>query len=479
MSIYTKYDRYAAEGNIDRVFRDLPKGEGRSAIPPIFYRYVVVDTIYDPQTINKEKLDYWQHVVKIGNMEYANVLPRNTIIGKRVYEGLVENPLFLFPFFPSHLAFPCKPGEHVWVMYESPGTIDTNLGYWFCKITEPGFVDDVNHTHAPRVYEASFTPKIKDIYDGKGQAIYEFRNGRADYIDNERYTAAESQVIPGGDELAYEELLTNSDGSQLINYESVPRYRKRPGDMVLEGSNNTVIALGTDRIGSVVGQGFGEESGMIDLVAGRGQIPQTKGNEVVSRRIDKTEFLKELGKSTNELSPQEGDPDLLSDRSRILISQRTSPDRNLGISSYNETNFNDVIDSDNGDGSIIVKSDKIRLIARMDVEILVSGYELDENGKPVSITDPTKYAAVVIKKNGDIVFKPSLEGYIKLGGDDADKGLICSDIPVTAEKGGVSGPPMTTTMGGQFAGSISSGGKDNNGSLSAGQAKYANKVLVK
>jgi hypothetical protein len=503
MAGYIRIDRHVAEGNVDRILRDRAiYGYGSRGQLPSFYRYVIIDVIFDPQIIDKTKLDYWEHTLGVSNMEWATVLPRNSIIAQRVYDAGEEPPVFLFPFFPSHMALPCKPGEHVWVMFEAPGSGDASLGYWFCKITEPHHVDDVNHTHAPRAFDPSFTPSIKDVFNGNTTPKYEFRNGRPEEQDGERYTDAESSVLPGGDELAYEKLLTDPDGSQLSQYEVIPRYRKRPSDMVLEGSNNTLIVLGTDRTGPASdntsldpqkgiipkkpASDVDGASGTIDIVTGRGQTSKTLGKEVTSKKIDGSDFIKELGKSSQELIENEGDPDWKADRSRILVSQRTHVDKNMGIDEFNQSNFPDATnvpgsglkDSTDGDGAILIRTDKVRIIARMDVEFLVSGYEKDAKGNVIALTDPDQCAAIVIRSNGDIVFKPSKSGYVKLGGDDADKGIVCSDMPVVANNGGVSGAPLMTTMGGAFAGAVA-GTSDNSGALAPGQAKFANKVLAK
>ena len=77
--------------------------------------------------------------------------------------------------------------------------------------------------------------------------------------------------------------------------EPTPRMTKRPGDFVLQGSNNTSICLGIDR-------GFDhavrpseqkspnssdtpvEKAGSIDIVAGRGRYFDTVDNEIKKPR---------------------------------------------------------------------------------------------------------------------------------------------------------------------------------------------------
>ena len=151
----------------------------------------------------------------------------------------------------------------------------------------------------------------------------------------------------------------------------------------------------------------------------------------------------------------EGDPDLINDASRIKISHKTKTD-----TSFNLTNFNaqfSISDSENGDPSIVIKSDKIRLIARQDVEILVT------NGDN---SNSDSYAAIVVKTDGNIVFKPSSTGYIKLGGDEANKAILCTDIPATPLNGTVKASPIFTT------------GNSVIGTSAVGQGTFASKILV-
>lgn len=479
---------------------------------PLFYRYVIIETIFDPTIIDDNKVSYFEHSLGVSNIHLAKVLPRNTIVARRVMTpgtSASTPAMFLFPFFPPTLSFPCQPGEHVWVMFENPTGTKNDLGYWMCRIVEPGFVEDVNHTHAPRGQDPSFTPGSKDTFDGNDTPHYEFRNGRADTRDGDRYTMAETAMLHGSEDV-YEKLLTDTDGGKLSTLEPVPRYRKRPSEHVFEGTNNTLIVMGRDRTGAVakyktdettkatVVDGIPEEddqspgAGSIDLVVGRGQDDSTAGAEVDSTDITGSPTgHKELGKSTKELVQNEGDPDFLNDRSRVLIAQRTKVDRNFGLDRFNpelskgkfqggDPTKADVKDSDTGDGAIVIKSDKIRLIARADLEIIVTGVlARDAKGRIVEDTSDDNWAVVAIKTNGDIVFRPAKKGYIKLGGDDADKGLVCSDIPVVATGGGVSGAPLSTTMGGFFAGAKPAGTSDNGPALAVSQGKFANKILVK
>lgn len=500
-----------AEGNARNLARQRATYEhGTQGELPAFYRFVVVETIFDPTLIDANKVAYFEHSLEVSNIHLANVLPRNTIVARRVLTAGASASapaMFLFPFFPPSLSFPCQPGEHVWVMFENQTGTKNDLGFWFCRIVEPGFVEDVNHTHAPRSLDPTFTPGVKDQFEGTDDPEYEFRNGRADVRDGNRYTIAETAMI-SGEEDAYERLLTDTDGGKLSVMEPIPRYKKRPGDVALEGTNNTLIVLGRDRTGAVAtykvdditkarivdgvpsGDSVGPGAGAIDIVVGRGQTDDTLGKEIETKSINGgTTGNKELGKSTKDLVEGEGNPNFIADRSRVYIAQRTKVDQNFGTDAIGfdlgkgifqggDPTKKDIKDSDTGDGAIVIKSDKVRLIARSDLEIIVTGFlARDEKGRIVEDSTTDTWAVVAIKANGDIVFRPSRLGYVKLGGDDADKGIVCTDVPIVAAAGGTSGPPLLTTMGGSFA-ATTAGAVDNAPAI-AGQGKYANKVLIK
>jgi hypothetical protein len=516
---HQRLDKQIAEGTAVETLKKRSIYEhGTVGNMPIMQRFVVIEAIFDPTIIDDVKIGYYEHTLGVTNIKYAKTLPRNTIIAKRVISsrtGNIPGSMFLFPLFPPNLSLPCQPGEHVWVMFENPTGVAMDLGYWMCRIVEPGHIDDINHTHAPRSLDYTLEASIKDTFEDTYTVDYEFRNGAAYKTKKgEKFTSPETQLVNGKDD-AYEKLMLDSDAGKLQTYEPVPRFKKRPGDVSFEGSNNTLIVLGKDRVSNVANYSVDLEKGIfvdplapvpasdvnspsagaIDIVAGRGQTNLTLGQTIESKFVSgqKTGFS-EILKTPASTIAQEGDPDFVNDKSRIYIAQKTRPDANLQVQNINQelssgglqgqpatlqVEKSSISDSIAGDGCIIVKSDKLRFIARSDIEILVTSYvEKDANGNFVASNNDDDFAVIAIKANGDIIFRPARHGYIKLGGDDANKGLVCSDAPVSAIGGNISGPPLVTTMGGLFAGSAAAG-DDNGPALAAGQAKFANKILVK
>jgi len=482
-----------AEGRLNR-----DTYEAAPSYASTFIRMIVMDVVTDPNVdlVDDEKINIW-HSMGVSNMQYASLLPRNTIIAKRVGEEV--NPMFVFPFFPSHISLPCKPGECVWAMLEKPEVPNSDMAFWMSRVIEPHTSDDVNHSHPGRMFEISLAPTTKERADNqqKGQVdngesvFHELRNGPVVKKGEERVTASEGTILLGEEEDIFERLVLESNAAQYVTYEAVPRFRKRPSDIAFEGSNNTLIVLGTDRSGSI--EKSRHEQGSIDLVAGRGQINDTFGLEAPTTSIFKEkgkdrgeEIKRELNKSLDVLKPNEGDPDFKNDRSRVLISQRTSTDEYFGLKSYNKEKFDGtpkyrkqtVEDDKDGDAAIVIKSDKVRLIARSDIEIVVTGFEetlIDPPGKPSETkkkikaekTATSDWASIVIKKNGDIVISPSNDGFVKLGGDDADLAVLCSKV-TTATSGKVIGQPLVDTIGGAMGVT---------GNASTGE--FATKILIK
>jgi hypothetical protein len=371
-------------------------------------------------------------------------------------------------------------------MIENPSATTLDIAYWFCRVVEPHISDDVKHAHTGRYFETTINPSLVDraSNEKKGTAAsgesvwHELRNGPVVKFGNERFTANENHILRGESEDIFEFLLTGSNASSYVSYEAVPRFRKRPSDVVLEGSNNTLIVLGTDRSGSISLSEWSSNAGSIDIVAGRGQTQNTLGVQTTTTSIKDAKgetkgstIKEELNKSFDVLSTDEGDLDASNDRSRILISQKTGVDARFKLKNYNSDVS--VVDSPKGDASIAIKSDKIRLIARSDLELIVTNFDLStsplRDDRKDEKNDLKTWASITIKTNGDIVFRPSSEGYIKLGDDTADRALLCTDTPASLAAGKVlpTTSALTNTMGGKFG-----------GTQIPSQGTWAKKVLV-
>lgn len=445
---------------------------------PSFLRYVIIEVICDPTVIDETTVDYYRHTLGVANWEFARTLPRNTVIVQRVLnEGgtASEPPQFAFPFFPSHLSLPCKVGEQVWVFFESSKKRQ-NIPFWLCRVNDPGYADDVNHTHQPRNWDPSFEQSTQKQFDGTAEPVYDFQPGAVNTApDGTRYSQPETATLADPDPFVYERILRSTNGAALTNYEAVPRYKKRPPDLAFEGSNNTLFVLGTERSGVVAEYTLDPTTGLMSrlperesrgsageilLVTGRGQTEAT-GGKVVQNSLGRNE----IGKSRADMKTTEGDPDIINDRSTFLMSSSTDIDSRLGLSDFNVNEIG-LEKTDDGHSVIVLKSDRMRFVVRKDIEFIAIGSIGSE--KLQDGTDMSQFSAIVLKADGNLVLKPSATGYVLLGGEDADKAIMTTDVGVSSVDGKVSAPPVITTMGGLVGGTGFSG-----------QGVWATKVKVK
>lgn len=455
-----------------------------------FSQVYVLDVITNPYQITTKRIKYWQDVLKVSNLglitKYDNItpannssqskenpnddktiaagmVPRNSIIGWSTESNAA---VIAFPFFPSHLSLPCKAGELMWMIEMNPGVINADTKYyWMSRVVDHHFVDDVNHSHHPRMEDLS-SAKGTIALSKDAPVAYEVRNGPVKLLDGKRVSDLKNlrlDIDPSGrsekgdknKEESFEWLITQSSPAQITQYESVPRFNKRPGDVVLEGSNNSLIVLGTDRTGpdakyavssdevrkklsktpSQIKENNALGAGSIDLVVGRGQTDKTSGKIVDRTSIGpkSSPLHKELSKYRDSLTENEGDLDLTNDRSRVLISQRTNTDKNFLLDQYN-SDFS-IKDSDPGDASIVAKSDKIRVIARSDVEFISTGYEPIKSQDNFDIKkeneDKTKWSSVTITNKGDVINSIGKDRIFSVGPNkdavDSSKALITLD----------------------------------------------------
>lgn len=393
----------------------------------------------------------------------------------RGYGEIAARSIVLYPFF-SHIAAPVKTGEHVWVIFELSD--ERNLGYWMTRAVEPRHVEDKNYTHSDRKWsqggDATLTEKA-----GAAPA-----DDPAPGFPNGLDVPEAFTLVQAGAKNAYDELVKGSDASKVHVTEPVPRFRKRPADHTIEGSNNTLIVLGQDRSGIPVeydGKGNAvavpksdqtKLAGAIDIVVGRGQDKKKNAPTTIKNSRGETETDKRL---TEDIElPTEGDVDFETDLSRVFVSMLTDVDERLGFNpalpnTVEETNVQPA-------PAFVAKSDTLRLVARRDIKIVVAPLGADVEA------DPELFASIIMKSTGDIIFIPSKDGVIKLGSEFADRAILCTDMPAHDANGlplidltkPVPGGKVTydgieTTMGGKVGSSKTNG---------ANLGTFCTKVLV-
>jgi hypothetical protein len=295
---------------------------------------------------------------------------------------------------------PVKPGEQVWIFRELPIAPKGNgTYYWLSRVPENLENEDVNIT--------SFSREAKTILSASlpvdEKRIADFPNDPSD---------KEDFVIAGYND-AIVKVISDAVEYTQMSVEPVPRFTNRPGDLVLQGSNNTAISLGTDRgfdaairpdtrVTSNSSDKVAEKSGAIDVVVGRGRYfePDTDeakkerkkaqaGGEknstkpfVVKNTLEKFETDKNPGEtqdrdeeSANEgfspsdmgnpkTNPSEGDPDFLVDAARIYACEKSDIDKKLGLDTIVAKGFATDYKPVEAGPCVAVKSDHIRIVAR-------------------------------------------------------------------------------------------------------------------
>ena len=387
-----------------------PGGAGGDGGGRILYRAVVVEVIDDPTIFTLEELAL--DGVGIGNSDFMESAPRNSLIVRFISSGMDKKTaaFIAYPFFSPHICMPVSPGEQVWVFSEYPDRV-SEVPFWFGRVAESMQVDGVNFTHGDRKLAAGTTvgstsEKEESLDEEEPDKIPSFPNGAGDpsagslkpvVEDDGTLVDSEDVEVPDNvkayygvgsstEENPYDLIVKGSLSNLNFMPEPVPRFNKRPGDLVIQGKNNALICLGEDRgwkdaedpftaTASNVAKSEEDQvrgfQGTLDIVTGRGRyytdpLPTTvdgkgqnpqdptdgdhadKPSTVDGTRDNPTPFAPtsprtivndretvETDKepSMNDLvsNPVEGDPDFMRDSSRVYVSMNTSADINFGL----------------------------------------------------------------------------------------------------------------------------------------------------
>lgn len=387
-----------------------------------FSRAVVVEVLNDPSILTEEQITAYAEGMS-GGVSSLRRAPRNSIIvsiNTGAGSSIQASNTLCYPFFSPHLATPIKPGEQVWVLNDAPEG-QPGYQYWMSRVSDGDFCDDVNFTHPERRYDL-YVDKISvngtlataagddgasgetKPFDGlkdpeKTPGPPSFLDGPA---DDDSASPTNPVVVDGEVINVYDTIDTESVAKRFSTREVVPRYTKRPGDLVLQGSNNALICLGQDRGWTAQARPDQAEnsnassepsafSGTVDIVVGRGRfyensqpdpdgatIPDAQPRVILNTRdyleVDKNpaSYTKDAARSSIEWNrldrPQEGDPDFLTDASRIYISMNAPADVafNIGADVISPLFEGDI--TDKSGPFIVLKSDEIRIVARKETE---------------------------------------------------------------------------------------------------------------
>jgi len=426
----------------------------------MYKRAVVLDIITHPGLLTDNiinKLLDEKSSLKLTNnkkLEFLKSLPANSIVGSFIDN---KNIFIALPFFSSHMSLPLKVQEEVWIYEDLSASKDfENEYYWVSRVHGNNFYEDPNYTHADRKFLKNYDKnKERDtlnIEKAETVSVALFNNGPI--------RGGDSSAKPGDINLESRDKKIkkslNLSSQHLL--EDVPRSFKNPGDYVIQGSNNTLIRLGTNHIrksqnnfkeiynNTIFFKQPEAYSGTIDIVAGRAVLSQGLGidkkyinynkNEdnlffknittrayknsqlVIYNENEKTENLKDtqyyLG--NQNFNWAEGDPDFFTDVSRLMVSEYLNGDELLNYPTLYSIGINGLqekLSNNKKRGYIIAKSDEIRLIARgnvitkqhVDLDQLEYSNQIENAGSIRLIKEgetSEDQAYIVINENGHI-----------------------------------------------------------------------------
>jgi len=189
-----------------------------------------------------------QNLIKVGNHSDYEIMTKNSLIAYIIDDAESVNlkpPVICYPFFP-HLSLPIKPGEHVWLLKEE--FFGRDVYYWLSRKTGIKQTDDPNYTYAERF--ALIDEKLnKNNPKNKNENTNLFEEDVADELEDTLIIAYDNHVqsnLPAdvnnniivSDSFAYRQEFTS---------EPVPPIRRKCGDALLMGSNNTIVHLTTEK----------------------------------------------------------------------------------------------------------------------------------------------------------------------------------------------------------------------------------------
>lgn len=392
------------------VIRNIVGGGGSSNIdnrvdtnssPPNLFKAVVVESFLNPETLTTEQKNTLKS--RVQNPIFVDLMPANSLLVRVVSTGLdLQNnsPLIVFPIFSSHFQLPIIPGEQVFVIFEDYNRDTNQLGYWLDRIHELIQVEDLNYTHGDRRFNSNLLGQADDRLSERNnnqqpnnsadqRLSLQFPNG-ANTTSTFTLTQQENNRVN-----PFDDIVNTSLSYRLFVPEPVPRWIRRPNELVIQSNNNSAIVLGSDRIGSInrVADEQINYAGAIDIVCGRGRdmIPyaverEPNSNESTSPFVANNSRNKlEVDKNPTEIRKtrniNEGNPSFINDAARIYIGMNTFGDKNFQLENINSkypdnTLFpanNEIKDGGLGNSYIISKADNVRIIARKNENKNING----------------------------------------------------------------------------------------------------------
>lgn len=380
----------------------------RAAPPPTLQRAIVVDIIVDPNILTD---DYKASLIEtVNNPDLVNLMSVNTIIAKIVSSNQGMGPssnTILFPFYSSHIMMPISPGEQVYVIYEDFTGTGNQIGYWLNRVPGFGTIEDPNYVHLDRRYDRSIDTST---YSTREEAERDVSPGPENFPNGGNTVDSLTLPVPETNptDNPYDLIFNQAPAAAFVTPEPVPRWKKRPQELVFQGANNALIMLGEDRNGPITGAsgdnaiditkegGNPRQAGAIDIVTGRGRYLPAVGrnprggepdanppgsNSTAPLIIDNTRGFLETDKNPYRNQREtltnlnEGNPDPIFDAARVYVVQQSRVDENYRLIPGDGSGLiyppeclpneqPEAVNGTHGRSYVVNKADHIRIIAR-------------------------------------------------------------------------------------------------------------------
>jgi len=327
-----------------------------------FLRGLVVDVIDGLSDLTLKRKSISDYASKI-NIENLRSFPRNTLVVKQLTQGASktsDNEIICYPFFSSHISLPIKAGEQVWFAYEDPDNKGP-IAYWMSRVHDPSHVEDLNFSFFTRSY------RNKTEEDKSSSSKFDKANGSKD----EKVDDLNALISPTSYKNEMIDIMQFT--KELHKFEPIPNYTKRMGDLVFQGSNNTLIMLGEERghssknasaiVTSANKTSQEDRSAAIDIVVGRGNSAST-----ACESIEGPLGIKMSNKKIKKIT--EGDAHFRFDSARMYLTANSNkyaahnPDALLSIAEPNYKNLPGINFVPKEGSFAVIKADNLRLVSR-------------------------------------------------------------------------------------------------------------------
>ena len=415
--------------------KDAGTAESAAASQKPFEKGVVVKVILDQSQIPQVS----SAILEIDPAIQTERVPRNSLIVRRITDGADsagKSLMLAYPFFSSHIEMPVKAGETVWLMFDKDVR---TTGYWMSRIHGDDSSEDVNYSH----YDRGVIPKA-DPVSTVGTA--EKAKGVSTSVKApppEDFPNFSLKQDKGGKN-EYARILDEGGVTPHL-YEPVPRMVKRPGDLVIQGSNNALIALTTDRGWKKEDQPAAAQSnafdvpvsfsGAIDAVVGRGRWlsknEKTRTTpDIMTNSRGYIETTKDIRKRTTTVL-SEGDPDFFDDAARVYITMNSKIDDRLSLKDFlpnvpGERSTDAYSSPDTMNSAVAVKADIVRIVSRKDDAHQINGsISIIKEGEKSSDGD---HCAISLLSTGDVLLS-GRRVFLGRAKSDGGKGDGPNDAP--------------------------------------------------